>query len=733
MTLEVTPSIFNIHEGSPMSRLGCRRSKPLVAHLRVEPLESREVPAVITVTSLADVPPESQHSGVTLRDAVQAAETDTSVNGSVAGSGADTIVFDPSLTAGGTATVTRNLGYFFLRSDVTIDGGSRVTINGNDGGLFYVLPNVTATLTGLMITRGKSQYGGAVYNDGTLTLDRVNITNNVASYTLFARFSTDTSGSGGGVFNNGTLTIADSTIANNSAARSGGGVSNAGTLTIIRSTIANNSTTGGDIVSVVTGTTRVSGNGGGLDNGGFATIIQSTIANNTVTDSQSSLSTGGGVANRNILNIVQSTIVNNHASLDGGGVSNPGTLTLANTLVVGNNAPTSAESKGTFGDNGGNLVGVPTGFTLGQVVRVDGGGVPLLANNGGLTQTIALAANSPTVDAGLDANARGFTTDQRGFTRIALAHVDVGAVESLAVPYLVPLAVAVGTEVKVTDPTTGAVITTLRPFSEFGGSVSAVVADFTGDGVADYAVGAGPGGGPHIKVYNGATGVEVASFFAFASTFTGGVSLGAEDVTGDGVADLVVGAGAGGGPHVKVFSGPTFAEVRSFYAFDLSFAGGVSVAAGDLDGDGAAEVIVGAGAGGGPHVKAFDGRTSAVVRSFYAYDPAFSGGVNVSAGDLNGDGKAEIITGAGPGGSPHVKAFTAGGVATLSFYAYDPAFSGGVRVAVRDVNRDGVNDIVTGAGPGGGPHVKAFDGRTATGLQSYFASSPDEHGGVFVG
>ena len=72
------------------------------------------------------------------------------------------------------------------------------------------------------------------------------------------------------------------------------------------------------------------------------------------------------------------------------------------------------------------------------------------------------------------------------------------------------------------------------------------------------------------------------------------------------------------------------------------------------------------------------------VASFYAYDPAFPGGVHVAAADLTGDGVAEIITGAGPGGGPHVRAFSlAGGVVTevASFFAYDPAFPGGVHVA----------------------------------------------------
>ena len=139
-----------------------------------------------------------------------------------------------------------------------------------------------------------------------------------------------------------------------------------------------------------------------------------------------------------------------------------------------------------------------------------------------------------------------------------------------------------------------------------------------------------------------------------------------------------------------------------------------SVAAGDVTGDGVAEIITGAGPGGGPHVRAFSlaGGVVTEVASFYAYDPAFPGGVSVAAADVTGDGVAEIITGAGPGGGPHVRAFSlAGGVVTevASFFAYDPAFPGGVTVAAADLTGDGVAEIITGAGPGGGPHVRVFD------------------------
>jgi len=121
------------------------------------------------------------------------------------------------------------------------------------------------------------------------------------------------------------------------------------------------------------------------------------------------------------------------------------------------------------------------------------------------------------------------------------------------------------------------------------------------------------------------------------------------DVNGDGVPDIVTAAGPGGTPIVKVFDGATAAVIRSFFAFDPGFSGGIYVAVGEVNGDKMADIIVGADAGGGPQVKVFDGATATELRSFFAYDAAFIGGVRVAAGDVNGDGVADIITGAGPG------------------------------------------------------------------------------------
>jgi hypothetical protein len=110
------------------------------------------------------------------------------------------------------------------------------------------------------------------------------------------------------------------------------------------------------------------------------------------------------------------------------------------------------------------------------------------------------------------------------------------------------------------------------------------------------------------------------------------------------------------------------------------------------------------------------------LASFFAYSPAFTAGVFVAAGNVTGGGAAEIITGADAGGGPHVRVFTgAGADAGIGFFAYNPTFTGGVRVATGNLNGAGTDEIVTGAGPAGGPHVLGFAGTGVSTGTSFFA------------
>lgn len=277
-------------------------------------------------------------------------------------------------------------------------------------------------------------------------------------------------------------------------------------------------------------------------------------------------------------------------------------------------------------------------------------------------------------------------------------------------------------------------VSTWSPYQGNANGVKIAGGNFDHDPAQEIVTGAGQGGGPHVIVAD-RTGQVLSSFFAYDPAFTGGVDVASGDCDGDGVDEIITGAGPGGGPHVRVFR-TDGSEVTSFFPYGLGFRGGVNVASGDFDGDGVDEIITGAGPGGGPHVTVR--RCSGeLLASFFAYDPAFPGGVDVASRAASG-AIDELITGAGPGGGPHVKIFSLGNTAMTEptlrsgFFAYDPSFQGGVRVSSVDIEGDGLGEILTGAGAGGGPHVTI---RTSDGtmVRSLFSFDPSFSGGVDVG
>ncbi len=215
----------------------------------------------------------------------------------------------------------------------------------------------------------------------------------------------------------------------------------------------------------------------------------------------------------------------------------------------------------------------------------------------------------------------------------------------------------------------------------------------------------------------------IAEFAAYgASSY--GVNVTTGDINGDGSDSIITGAGPGDiyGPHVRGFTstGSAIAELN-FLAYGTNKYG-VNVVCADLTGNGRDEIITGAGPGAvfGPHVRAFTNTGTAMEPmsgvNFFAYGTP-KWGVNVAAGDIDGDGYDEIVTGAGPGDiyGPHVRGWNVDGgaaaaIPAVSYFAYG-TFKKGVRISCGDVDGDGVAEIITGPGPSGvfGAHIRGWD------------------------
>jgi hypothetical protein len=171
---------------------------------------------------------------------------------------------------------------------------------------------------------------------------------------------------------------------------------------------------------------------------------------------------------------------------------------------------------------------------------------------------------------------------------------------------------------------------------------------------------------------------------------------------------------------VKVFNGASQAELFSVDPFEAAFTGGVYVAVGDINGDGVADLVITPDEGGGPRVRAFTGNGFNQIADFFGIDDKnFRGGARTSIGDLNGDGSDDLVVVAGFCGGPRVAAFggkllqSNGGPKLFNdFFAFEQALRNGIFVATGDVNGDGFADLVAGGGPGGGPRVFILDGQS---------------------
>jgi hypothetical protein len=259
------------------------------------------------------------------------------------------------------------------------------------------------------------------------------------------------------------------------------------------------------------------------------------------------------------------------------------------------------------------------------------------------------------------------------------------------------------------------------------GGTRTVTGDFNGDGIEDLIVASGPGQRATVRVFDGKTGSELVSggIQVFEPTFVGGLNIATGDFNGDGKADVVVAADTGGGPRVQILNAAQFQAgansgagrvLADFLGIDdAKFRGGARVSVGDFNGDGVQDLVVAAGQGGGPRVAIFNGNSltpgstpSRLVADFFVFEEGLRNGAVVAVGDVNGDGKADLITGAGPGGAPRVVAYSGMGVMAgeginsvriADFFVQDNVSSrAGTRITVKDVDGDGKADMIASNG-----------------------------------
>jgi hypothetical protein len=351
--------------------------------------------------------------------------------GAISNGGSETLTVRDSTFLG---SLSEQGGAILNISGTLVVSGSSFSQNhaGAGGGIRNVFG--TGTVTNSTFS---GNFGGAISNaaNSTLTIAGCSLTGNPAG-------TMEIPAVGGGISNSGTLTITNSTLSGNSATIDGGGIENDGTLTVTGTTLSGN----------------VANLGGGISNFGTLTVTNSTLSGNIASFD------GGGIMNFNpgTVTLTSSTLSGNSANGTmfgdgGGGIHSYGGLHSSNSIMAGNNATVGApDLAGDLGSQGYNLIGNTqggSGFVDTDLFNVDPHLGPL-QDNGGPTQTMALLAGSPALNAGDPAQLG--VPDQRGVVRSG--GVNIGAYQASASAFVLtaPATVTAGTPfdatLKAVDP-----------------------------------------------------------------------------------------------------------------------------------------------------------------------------------------------------------------------------------------------------------------------------------------
>ena len=222
-------------------------------------------------------------------------------------------------------------------------------------------------------------------------------------------------------------------------------------------------------------------------------------------------------------------------------------------------------------------------------------------------------------------------------------------------------------------------------------------------------VGAGPGGGPRIKVFNHKGKQTKIDFMAFESDFRGGVDVVVGNIDGKGRDEIIVVKASDGHAKVKIFRKNK--KIREFLALSPNHTSGASIACGDVDGDGKDEIIIGSGIGAKAHVKVFNGKGKFTGQIFWPFESNFRGGVDVAVGNIDGGAKEEIVVSKAKFSNARIKVYKTGkGQRILGeFDAFSASRQEGANIDCGDIDHDGVDEVIVGAN-GLTSEVRVYEG-----------------------
>ena len=237
---------------------------------------------------------------------------------------------------------------------------------------------------------------------------------------------------------------------------------------------------------------------------------------------------------------------------------------------------------------------------------------------------------------------------------------------------------------------------------------------------------------PWVRIVDPVTGTILSQFLAYEPGFRGGVRVTSGDVTGDGIAEIIVAPGRNRIGQIRVFT-PQGVELTAYrtFPFGTAYRGGVEVAVGDVDGDNDDDIIAGMSTGAG-FVNVFkvtpsdaDPVANAAVQSFRAFPAPYANGTMVAAGDFgtyfNGvktssapDGIAEIVTGTNAGTRAWTRIWDVSVTPKVvrGAFVIAPGFRGGVTLSTARWDGDAIDDVIVGAGIGGNSIVEVYSGAT---------------------